>query len=481
MALARSGKTKIVCTLGPASSNVPTLVRLIAGGMDVARLNFSHGTHEEHLTAFRNVRAASAQTGQTIAILQDLQGPKIRIGDLQAPVVELIAGKETVIATDGQPGTAERLSTTFANLPSDVSTGEIILLDDGKIRLKVLAINGREVRCVILVGGKLSPHKGINLPGVAVSAPSYTAKDLDDLAFGLSNDIDYVALSFVRTADDIRQLRREITERQKSVQTLVGVIAKIEKPQAIDDLDAIIAEADGIMVARGDLGVELPPEDVPMLQKRIINKCNRVGKPVIVATQMLESMIQNPTPTRAETSDVANAVVDGCDAVMLSGETSVGAYPVEAVEIMNRIIVKVESERAGLTETVIVPPAELGEKHHALGRAACMLADHLKAAAIVTLTHSGETARVLSRYRPDPPIIALTLAPGTLRMLNLFWGVRGFVIESLSADSDAALQQIQERLVKEGVVRRGDSMVLLAGQPFFARGSTNFIKVERIA
>ncbi|MGA9121566.1 MAG: pyruvate kinase [Bacteroidota bacterium] len=480
MALARLGKTKIVCTLGPASSDVPMLVRLIKAGMDVARLNFSHGTREEHHSALMNIREASQKTGQTITVLQDLQGPKIRIGNLQTPFVELLAGNEVVIATEGGSGTAERLTTSFLNLPKDVSEGDTILLDDGKLRLRVLATNEHEVRCLVIIGGKLSPHKGINLPGVAVSAPSFTAKDLDDLAFGLAQDIDYVALSFVRTADDIRQLRQEIDRRRDPSSPAVGIIAKIEKPQAINDLDAIIAEADGVMVARGDLGVELPPEDVPMLQKKIIRRCNAAGKPVIVATQMLESMINSPTPTRAETSDVANAVVDGCDAVMLSGETSVGSYPAEAVAIMNRIVVKVESERSGVTGTIPVPRDAVENRHDALARAACVLADQLKAAAIVTLTYSGQTARVLSRYRPDPPIIGMTLAPKTLRMLNLFWGVRGVVIENLGADSDAALQQIQEKLLQEGLVQRGDSVVLLAGQPMFARGSTNFIKVERI-
>jgi pyruvate kinase len=480
MSLPRFGKTKIVCTLGPASSTLPMLERLIMEGMDVARLNFSHGTHDDHRTAIANVRAASQRTKQTVAILQDLQGPKIRIGDLQTPSVELVAGKEVVISTDGAPGNAERLSTSFLNLANDVAAGQTILLDDGKLRLRVVATDGREVRCMVMVGGKLTPHKGINLPGTAVSAPSFTEKDLEDLTFGLEQGVDYIALSFVRTADDIRHLRREVEQRAGSGASPVDIIAKIEKPQALNDLDAIIAEADGVMVARGDLGVELPPEDVPMLQKKIIRLCNGVGKPVIVATQMLESMINSPTPTRAETSDVANAVVDGCDAVMLSGETSVGSYPAEAVAIMNRIIVKVESEQSGGRGPLPVPQDAVANRHDALGRAACLLADQLKAGAIVTLTHSGQTARVLSRYRPDPPIIGLTLTPKTLRMLNLYWGVRGMVIEKLSADSDAALQQIREKLVREGMVKRGDFVVLLAGQPLFARGSTNFIKVEQI-
>ncbi|HEX9006745.1 MAG TPA: pyruvate kinase, partial [Bacteroidota bacterium] len=357
---------------------------------------------------------------------------------------------------------------------------ELILLDDGKLRLTVLEVRGHEVRCRVEVGGKLSPHKGINLPGVPVSAPSYTAKDLEDLAFGLQNDVDYVALSFVRTADDLRNLRREIAARLAPGATAPGIIAKIEKPQAVQDLDAIIAEADGVMVARGDLGVELPPEDVPMLQKKIIQRCNDAGKPVIVATQMLESMIHAPTPTRAETSDVANAVLDGCDAVMLSGETSIGDYPVEAAEIMNRIITRVETEHHGLQRVLDRPLDSAENRHDALGRAACILAEQMSAAAIVTLTHSGQTARVLARYRPDPPLVALTLSAKTLRLLSLVWGVRGMVVEQLSAGSDAALQQIQERLAHAGLVQRGQYVVLLAGQPLFARGSTNFIKVERI-
>jgi pyruvate kinase len=474
------GKTKIVCTLGPASSSLEMLLRLMDSGMDVVRLNFSHGSHDDHKKALASVRAAMKSSGRTVSILQDLQGPKIRIGEVDGSSVDIVAGQELTITTESVNGTARKVSTSFANLPRDVTPGEPILIDDGRIRLRVREVDGAEVRCVVEVGGKLSSHKGINLPGVPVSAPSFTDKDLDDLAFGLREDVDYIALSFVRTADDIRQLRAEIEHRMPGPGTAPGIIAKIEKPQAIADIDAIIAEATGVMVARGDLGVELPPEDVPMLQKMIIRKCNAAGKPVIVATQMLESMIASPTPTRAETSDVANAVVDGCDAVMLSGETSVGRYPIESVAIMNRIILKVESERHGLQRVMDRPLDSAESRHDALGRAACVLAEQMKSAAIVTLTHSGETARVLARYRPDPPIVALTLSTKTLRMLNLIWGVRGMAIQSLSADSDAALQQIQEHLLRQGVVRRGEYVVLLAGQPLFARGSTNFIKVEMI-
>jgi pyruvate kinase len=313
-----------------------------------------------------------------------------------------------------------------------------------------------------------------------VSAPSFTEKDLDDVMFGISNNVDYIALSFVRSAFDIRDLRKAIATRAPGVS--IPIIAKMEKPQAIQNADAIIQEADGVMVARGDLGVEMPPEEVPMLQKQIIRKCNEAGKPVIVATQMLESMIGNPRPTRAEASDVANAVVDGCDAVMLSGETSVGKYPVEAVQIMDRIIMKAETvlrDRPAAAPRLqeMIP----GDQHDALGRAACLLAEQMRAAAIVAVTRSGQTARVLARYRPDPPILAITDSDKTLRALTLVWGIQGMVASSLSTDSDKALAEIRQMLADSGWVKRGENVVLLAGHPFFARGSTNMIKVERIA
>ena len=471
-----SSRTKIVCTLGPASNGVDTLVRMVQAGMDVVRLNFSHGTYEDHGRSITNVQEAMRTTGEHLTIVQDLQGPKIRIGTFTSELVELVPGHHFVITTENVEGTVDRVSTTFTNLPADVRPGHTILLDDGKIQLRVVSVNTTEVKCEVLVGGKLSARKGINLPGIAVSAPSFTDKDLDDVLFGLSNDVDYIALSFVRSAFDIRDLRKAISTRVPGVRT--PIIAKIEKPQAIQNIDAIIQEADGIMVARGDLGVELPPEDVPMLQKQIIRKCNEMGKPVIVATQMLESMIKNPRPTRAEASDVANAVLDGCDAVMLSGETSVGSYPVETVEIMNRIIVKAEvvlRERGRPPEGT-----QVADRHDALGRTACLLAEQMGAAAIVTVTQSGQTARVLSRYRPEPQIIAITDKEKTLRALNLIWGIRGMVVNSLGENSDRALQNIQQVLLESGAVSPGEYVVLLAGQPLLARGSTNFIKVEKI-
>lgn len=475
----QQGKTKIVCTLGPSTMDVNVLVDLIHSGLDVVRLNFSHGTHEEHSKMLENVREAMRRTGVYVSLLQDLQGPKIRVGEFAVPSIELRPGKRFTITTEPISGNGERVSTTYANLPHDVRPGESILLDDGKLRLRVVEVNGNDVVCDVVVGGKLSAHKGINLPGVAVSAPSMTPKDTLDMEFGLQQRVDFIALSFVRKADDIRELRQAIVERTGKERS-VEVIAKIEKPQAVAAIDSIITEADGIMIARGDLGVEMPPEDVPMLQKMIIKKCNDAGKPVIIATQMLESMINSPTPTRAEASDVANAVLDGGDAVMLSGETSVGKYPLEAVQIMERIIRRVESDRRGRPRRVEKLGGTVSDSHEALGQAACALAEQMKAAAIVAVTHSGQTARVLSRFRPDPPIIAVTDSDKTFRRLNILWGVRGLVVERIDDDSDKALQKIQEMLLESGIVNKGEYVVLLAGQPFFARGSTNFIKVERV-
>ncbi|HTO93930.1 MAG TPA: pyruvate kinase [Bacteroidota bacterium] len=473
------GKTKIVCTLGPASSSSGMLADMMASGMDVARLNFSHGTHEEHGAVLKRLREAARTSGSAVSVLQDLQGPKIRIGELSVPSIDLRKGETLVITTEQITGGPGRVSTTYGDLAADVRPGADILLDDGKLRLAVRRVAGHEVECEVVVGGKLSAHKGINLPGVAVSAPSLTEKDIADLEFGLAEGVDYVALSFVRTGDDVRELRAAIDSRRPAGERPI-IIAKIEKPQAIANIDEIITAADGVMVARGDLGVELPTEDVPMLQKLIITRCNSAGKPVIVATQMLESMIESPRPTRAEASDVANAVLDGGDAVMLSGETSVGKYPLEAVRIMDRIIRKVESEKPVRRRLAAEAKPGVADRHDALGRAACLLAEQMRAAAIVTVTNSGQTARVIARYRPDPPIVAITDSARTLRSLALVWGVRGMVVENLGDDSDRSLARVQERLLAAGVVRRGEYVVLLAGQPFFARGGTNFIKVEKI-
>jgi pyruvate kinase len=470
------GKARIVCTLGPASQESETLARMLDAGMDVARLNFSHGTHDDHARLITRVRDAAARSGEALCLLQDLQGPKIRIGNLVTPTIDVPTGSTLSITTEAVPGRPGRVSTTFEQLPGEVHPGDTILLDDGKLQLTVRRIEGCDVICDVVTGGRLSPHKGINLPGVAMSIPALTPKDLDDLAFGIAQEVDYTALSFVRSAEDIRALRA-------AMQNITGnmayhpIIAKIEKPQALDNILAIIDEADAIMVARGDLGVEVPPEEVPLHQKSIIAQCNKAGKPVIVATQMFESMITNPMPTRAEASDVANAVLDGADAVMLSGETSVGAYPVEAVTMMTKIIHNVE---ANVTTTHLTPGSEAHGHQEALGRAACMLAEHIGASAIVAVTQSGATARIVSRYRPRTPIVAVTTTPATLRQLSLVWGVRGLLVGERYPDSDRTLRAVEESLMEAGVLRSGDAYVLIAGQPLFAGGGTNFIKVETL-
>ena len=472
------GKARIVCTLGPASHDPAVLGRMLEVGMDVARLNFSHGSYDDHAHLIANVRVAAQEAGVPLCIMQDLQGPKIRVGDLAAGFVELVAGSTVSITTDPSPGSPDRIPTSYLNLPRDVHAGDTILLDDGRLRLNVLGASERDVTCEVAVGGKLGSRKGINLPGVPLSIPSFTAKDLEDLAFGIRMDVDYTALSFVRSADDVRALR-DAMGRIAGAEAYHPIVAKIEKPQALRNIDAIIAEADGIMVARGDLGVEVPPEEVPLHQKSIIAKCNRAGKPVIVATQMFESMITNPTPTRAEASDVANAVLDGADAVMLSGETSVGAYPVEAVAMMTRIINNVETH-AG-REWHVERHASDGERdyHEALGRAACVLAEQIHAAAIVTVTQSGTTTRIVAHHRPRIPIVAVTTSASTLRRLNLVWGVQSLLVDQVFPDSDRTLRAVEDRLVAEGLLKSGDMYVLIAGQPLFAGGGTNLIKVER--
>lgn len=472
------GNTKIVCTIGPASQDVGMLVRLIEAGMDVARLNFSHGSHDLHLAVLRNVREASKQAGEAITILQDLSGPKIRTGVVQGDEVPLKAGEEFTFTVDETVGDRTRVSTTYKDLPRDVREGDTILVDDGKIKLSVLRKTAKDVVCRVLNDGILKNKKGMNLPGVKVSASSMTEKDIEDLKFGLANDVDYVALSFVRSAEDIRLLRETIIrEGKKGVR--VPIVAKIEKPEAVKNIDEIIREADVIMVARGDLGVELPPEEVPLVQKMIVRKCNEAGVPVIIATQMLESMIENPRPTRAEANDVANAVLDGADAVMLSAETSVGQFPVEAVHTMDRIIRQAETARSDrLAELPL--GEETRDVFDAIARAAAVLAKQLNAKAIVPITHSGATAQRISKYRPPVHILAITGRDRILRRLNLVWGIRGMIIPELDIDSDSAFKKIRDELLKRGYVEKGDYVVFTAGIPLMSKGTTNTIKVEQV-
>ena len=472
------GKTKIVCTLGPSSSTVDVIEKMIRAGMDVVRLNFSHSTHEEHRAAMKAVREAAERAGEPIAILQDLQGPKIRTGKLASPEVRLVDGAKFIITINEIAGNKERVSTTYQNLPKDVKPGDTILMDDGLLQLKVLSSTTTDVVTEVVHGGILKEHKGINLPGVSVSAPSLTDKDIEDLEFGIANDIDYVALSFVRTGDDIRRLREFIIAKIDKGKKL-PIIAKIEKREALDNIDEIIREADAIMVARGDLGVECATEDVPIAQKMICKKANAAGKPVIIATQMLESMIENPRPTRAEANDVANGVLDGADAVMLSGETSVGKYVVEVVRTMDLIIRRAEEEYRDQLDLADEAGEKQAEVFKAIGRAACVLAKQIGAAAIVPITHSGETAKTIAKYRPYGKIIAVTDRERIRRRLNLVWGVRSILVPKI-ADTDTTLATIQQELLKSGYVNKGDYIVMTAGIPLLARGTTNMVKVEKI-
>lgn len=473
------GNTKIICTIGPASQSVDVLVKLIEAGMDVARLNFSHGTHEQHLRVIQNVREASRVSGEYITILQDLSGPKIRTGKVANNSAELNSGSKFIFTIEDVLGSSQRVSTTYQQLPNDVQIGDTILVDDGKMKFSVISKTAKEVTCTVVNGGILSDHKGMNLPGVKVSVPSFTEKDIDDLKFGLANDVDYVALSFVRTAEDIRQLR-EIVIREAKKSVRVPIVAKIEKGEAVADIDSIISEADVIMVARGDLGVELPPEDVPVMQKIIVRKCNDAGRPVIIATQMLESMLEHPRPTRAEANDVANAVLDGADAVMLSGETSVGKYPIEAVQTMDRIIRKAEEQQTDRLDIAFMPSKIEERVFDAMGRAACVISREINAKAIVTITHSGSTAMNIAKYRPKARIVAITARDRILRRLNLIWGVRGIVMPDFVSDTDVAFKRINDELKRCGYVEAGDYAVYTAGIPLMSKGSTNTVKVEKV-
>ncbi len=472
----RSGRTKIICTIGPATSSVDQICQLIDAGMDVARLNFSHGTYEEHEMYIRNIREASNRMKEHIAILQDLCGPKIRTGLLRNKTIELHPNEEIFFTVENILGDEHRISTTYKELPSDVSVNDIILLDDGKIKVEVISKTETEVRCRVLIGGKLGENKGMNLPGVKLSTPSLTQKDIQDLEFGIMNDIDFVALSFVRSADDVKFLREYLKQHSKH---FIPIVAKIEMRDAITTIDDIIEATDAVMVARGDLGVEMPAEKVPILQKMIVRKCNEKGKPVIIATQMLETMIQNQRPTRAEASDVANAVLDGADAVMLSGETSIGKYPIEAVRTMDTIIQTTEQEMIkDITETRCM--LQTGNVLDAVAQSACLLADHVQAAAIVPITHSGGTARRLSRFRPQSKIIAVTGNERVLRHLSLVWGVQGIVITDYIGNADSVLERVKSQLKELGFVKSGDFIVFTMGIPLMARGMTDTINVEKV-
>ncbi len=466
-------KTKVIATVGPASNSKEVLKQLIVAGVDVFRLNFSHGTHDDHAKVIKFIRELNAELGTHISILQDLQGPKIRLNDMEEGCV-IKDGEKLIITTKKVLGNAKIASTVYENLAKDVSTGELILIDDGKIELKVESVKGDEVHTVVVHGGELKSKKGINLPSSNVSAPSLTPKDLEDLAFGIENDVDWIALSFVRDPLDIIDLKMKIEAANKDIR----VVAKIEKPEAVNKIDAIIDATDAIMVARGDLGVEMDMEDVPMIQKNIIKKCNAAATPVIVATQMLESMIENARPTRAEANDVANSVIDGADTVMLSAETAAGKFPLLAVESMNKIIRSVESNYENIYYKYNAPNPESPDFYPtSLVQSAVRLSSDTKAHVIAGMTWSGFTAWKLSAHRPKANIFIFTGNKKLLTMINLVWGVRGYFFES-NDTTDETIAKVEATLKREGHLKEGDAYITMASMPIKKKYRTNMLKIN---
>ncbi|HBY57948.1 MAG TPA: pyruvate kinase [Candidatus Atribacteria bacterium] len=469
-------KTKIVCTIGPASSSYEEIEQLIKNGMDVARLNFSHGNYEEHLQKIKYIRQASLEIGKPIAILQDLGGPKIRIGKIKKEPAFLKENSSFILTNREVPGDTQEVSITFPSLPQKMKKGDRIFLADGTLELKVKELTSNDIICQVVRGGKLNSHKGINIPDISMGISSLTEKDYQDILFGIKNKIDFIGLSFTRNADDVLRARKILKENGAED---IFLIAKIEKKEAVDNLKEIIETSDGIMIARGDLGVEIPLENVPLVQKDIIKKCNLVGKPVITATQMLMSMVSGPRPTRAEVTDVANAILDGTDAIMLSEETAVGNYPLEAVETMNRISLR--TERAIDYERILSERSRSVKPTNpdAISHATCQVALDLKAKAIVTFTFSGSTARMVSRYRPPVPIIAVSTQDSTVRRLALSWGVYPFKSDELE-NTDDMIKKSREVALATGLVKKGDKIIITAGIPFRIPGTTNLLKVETL-
>ncbi|MFE8599229.1 pyruvate kinase [Archangium violaceum] len=465
-------KAKIICTLGPSSDSAEVIEELIRSGMNVARLNFSHGSHDQHRRRVNLIRRASKKLGMPVAILQDIQGPKIRLGKFEGGCLEVKTGQTVVVTTRELLGCENIIPTPIRSLPRDVEPGHPILLDDGRVRLRVKKVQGKDVTCTVELGGMLKDHKGLNLPGAHVSVPTITEKDAEDLAFGQEVGVDYVALSFVRTANDIKEARKLVAKLN------TPLIAKIEKPQAVANLEAIAREADGIMVARGDLGVEMPLEKLPAIQKRMVATVNRMGGLVIVATEMLESMVNNARPTRAEVSDVANAILDGADAVMLSGETAAGKYPVQAVATMARIVEETES---GVVRNMEHPPFPDAQDDISTGVAAAAVAaaEQMKIGTIVAYTERGLTARLISEFRPTARIIALTPNPETVNRMALYWGVKALQVGRLQS-TDAMLRQVRRLCRDEGICKVGTPVVIVAGVPLNEPGRTNMMSVHRI-
>jgi pyruvate kinase len=466
-----SRRTKIVCTLGPATATPDRIRELIRAGMDVARLNFSHGDRDDHKRVYDMIRAAADAEGHAVGILADLQGPKIRLGRFAAGPVEWRTGEEVRITVDDVPGTHDRVSTTYKDLAADARPGDRLLVDDGKVGLQVVTVEGNDVVCKVTEGGPVSDNKGLSLPGMNVSVPAMSEKDIADLEFALTLRVDIVALSFVRSPADIDQVHKIMDEAG----CRLPVIAKLEKPEAVDNLEAIVLAFDGVMVARGDLGVELPLEHVPLVQKRAVQIARENAKPVIVATQMLDSMITNSRPTRAEASDVANAVLDGADAVMLSGETSVGRYPIKSVSTMATIVEAVEAGPANVPPLNHVPRTQRG----VLSFAARDIGERLSARALVAFSVSGDTVRRLARLHTRLPLLAFTPRPETRSQLAMSWGVETFLVDYVTS-TDAMVRQVDHAILSIGRFKPGDTVVIVAGSPPGTSGSTNLIRVHRL-
>ncbi|MFA4915179.1 MAG: pyruvate kinase [Syntrophales bacterium] len=466
-------KTKIVCTIGPASETPEMIEAMIINGMNVARLNFSHGTRDDHEEKIKIIRDISAKLDMPVAILLDLPGPKIRIGSIPDPGVELEPGQDFILTSRNMEGNKEMVSVSYPDLSAAVGTGDTILLADGLIEMKVVRTSTSDIYCTVITGGLLTSRKGINLPMGTINTPFLTDRDKQGLLLGLSHEVDYIALSFVRTAEDIKTVKNIIKEKGADI----PVIAKIEKHEALEHLEDIIALSDGIMVARGDLGVDIPLEEVPLVQKKLIRQANAHGKTVITATQMLRSMVNSPRPTRAEAADVANAVLDGTDAVMLSEETAVGSYPLEALKVMDRLAVNAETGFPYETVLRSIPKKDISES---VAHASCILADHLDSRAIVAHTRSGLTARHISRFRPRQPIIALSSNVRTLRRMTLFWGCVPRLIRE-QRDTDDVIENTAQAILKMGDASAGDTIVVAMGHPINASGTTtNMLRVKKL-
>ncbi|SFE68425.1 pyruvate kinase [Alteribacillus iranensis] len=469
-------KTKIVCTIGPASESPGVLKELMESGMNVARLNFSHGTHEEHRERIISIRKIAEETGKNIGILLDTRGPEIRTHQMTNGSIQLEKGQELIVSSEEVEGTKEKISVTYSNLADDLEPGKLILLDDGLIELEVIEIVGSDVRTKVLNNGELKNRKGVNIPNTKLNLPGITEKDADDIKFGIENEVDFIAASFVRRPSDVLEIREilEINEAED-----IQIIPKIENQEGIDNIDDILEVSDGLMVARGDLGVEIPPEEVPLAQKELIKKCNTRAKPVITATQMLDSMQWNPRPTRAEASDVANAIFDGTDAIMLSGETAAGDYPVESVQTMSNIAKKAET--ALKYEEILSQRTKESRRSitNSISQSVSHTAFHLDAAAILTGTESGYTAKVVSKYRPESPIIAVTNTEKVQRRLSLVWGVTP-LLGSVAKSTDEMLDSTVRASLKAGLVKHGDLVVITAGVPVGETGTTNIMKVHVI-